>query len=262
MRLRHLRTRSPGPPGLRHALAALGVAVAFAACGGEETTPALTTLCEPAENIFCRCPGGDAGTKRCNEEGDGFTDCEFCEGRDGFGGGDVGPGPGPGGGAGDPGVGGGGATGLELMRPCIDAGECSSGVCENNYCTAPCERPSDCPYPEAECVPWAGDAICMPSCASAGECEVYGAPPSLCGYAPAIDNWSVTVCANWGDGHTLLPEGTDCAPLDHQACNLGYAKRESVCSQEGVCAGGCFKESDCGDDEDCSSTGDELGECR
>jgi hypothetical protein len=244
------------------ALAGLGGALALvtAACGGEETAPPQATLCEPGENIFCRCPGGDAGTKRCNDDGDGFGECDFCEGRDGFGGG---TGEGPGGFGGDqPGEGGGSATGLELLRPCIDGSECDSGTCENNYCTLPCERPSDCPYPESECVPWAGDAICMPVCTSAGECEVYGAPPSLCGYAPAVDNWSVTVCANWGDEHELLPEGTDCAPLDHQTCNLGYAKREVVCSAEGVCAPGCYSESDCSDDRDCSSTGDELGDCR
>lgn len=244
-------------------IALLGIALA-AACGGDDPVVEQTTLCEPGENIFCRCPGGDAGTKQCNEAGDGFSDCEYCEAREDIGG--VGVGgydPGPGGGAGEPvGAGGSGVTGLDLLRPCLDSTECASGLCTNNYCTIECTRPSECPYPEAECVPWDGSAVCMPACTTAGDCEIYGAPPSLCGYAPAIDNWSVTVCASWGGGHELLPEGSDCPPLDHEACNLGYARRETVCTPEGVCAGGCFKESDCQDGTSCSSTGTDLGDCR
>jgi hypothetical protein len=247
--------------------AALGaLVVAAVACGSEAPAPVQTTLCEPGENIFCRCPGGDAGTKQCNEAGDGFGECEYCESREdvgsGYGGFDptgAGPGPGVGGGAPSSGT---GVTGLDLLRPCLASSECTSGLCSNNYCTIECTRPSECPYPEAECVPWEGSAICMPACTTAGDCEIYGAPPSLCGYAPAIDNWSVTVCAAWGGAHELLPEGSDCPPLDHEACNLGYTRREVVCAPEGVCAVGCFKESDCPDGTSCSSTGDELGDCR
>lgn len=101
----------------------------------------------------------------------------------------------------------------------------------------------------------------MPTCTTASDCEVYAAPPSLCGFAPAIDNWTVTVCANWGDVHDLVPNGTDCPPLDHEACNLGYTGRARVCTERGVCADGCFKESDCGADESCTSPGDEVGDC-
>jgi len=34
-----------------------------------------------------------------------------------------------------------------------------------------------------------------------------------------------------------------------------------VCSEQGVCETGCFKESDCPADQDCSSPGDTVGEC-
>jgi hypothetical protein len=225
-------------------------------CSSEPPPAPVEGLCTPGENIFCRCPGGDAGTKRCNDAGDGFNECEPCRPRDGVGGGsDVGPS------ASSSGAGG-GESGRELLRPCLEGSECLSGTCENNYCTIECEKVSDCPFPVSECVPWAGGTICMPVCTTATDCELYGAPPSVCGYSPAIDNWSVTVCANWGGDHDLLPAGTDCPPLDHETCNLGYLGRANVCTPEGVCDEGCFSEGDCGADEDCSSQGDDLGECR
>lgn len=252
----------PGGDGVRlrrligAALAAGAIALA-AACGADTEAAPAESLCSPGENIFCRCPGGVAGTKVCNDDGESFSECEFCQERDDSSGASgLGGGPGAG-----PGAGGGG-TGLELLRPCFSGEECQSGLCENNYCTIECGRVSDCEYPISECVPWGGGAVCMPSCKTASDCEVYGAPPSLCGFSPAIDNWTVTVCANWADGHELLPTGTECPPLDHEACNLGYANREVVCGPEGVCAGGCFKEGDCPDGTSCSSPGDELGECR
>lgn len=229
------------------------------ACGSAATPEAQEGLCDPGENIFCRCPGGEPGTKQCNDAGDGFGSCDYCAPRGGDG---AGAGP-SGDGGGDPSVStGSGAGDLQLLRPCTSSGECASGLCESNFCTILCEKVSDCEYPVSECVPWGDGAVCMPACTTASDCEVYGAPPSLCGFAPAIDNWSVTVCNNWGDAHHLVPEGTDCPPLDHEACNLGYAGREAVCTEQGVCASGCFKESDCPSDLDCSSPGDTAGECR
>jgi hypothetical protein len=47
--------------------------VAFAACGDESSEPA--GLCDPGENIFCRCPGGEAGTRTCVDGGDDFDEC-------------------------------------------------------------------------------------------------------------------------------------------------------------------------------------------
>jgi hypothetical protein len=45
----------------------------FAACGDESSEP--DGLCEPGENIFCRCTGGDAGTKACKASGEDFDEC-------------------------------------------------------------------------------------------------------------------------------------------------------------------------------------------
>ena len=236
------------------AIALVGLLLPAGACGSEPAAEPETALCDPGENIFCRCPGGDPGTKQCNEAGDGFGSCDFCEARGG--------GDGDGDGDGDgPSTGPGGTGDLALLRPCTSSADCASGLCESNYCTTPCEKVSDCEFPVAECVPWGEGAVCMPACTTASDCEVYGAPPSLCGFAPAIDNWTVTVCSNWGDLHQLIPEATDCPPLDHEACNLGFAGRERVCSEQGVCETGCFKESDCPADQDCSSPGDTVGEC-
>src|SRR5690349_2130528 len=57
--------------------------VALAACGksgssGDASgsggsTPVID--CDPGENIFCRCPGGEAGTKTCKSDGHSFEAC-------------------------------------------------------------------------------------------------------------------------------------------------------------------------------------------
>lgn len=39
------------------------------------------TLCEPGTEIFCRCRGGDPGTKLCNDAGDGFSECRLADGE-------------------------------------------------------------------------------------------------------------------------------------------------------------------------------------
>ena len=60
-------------------VAAFGVAPA--ACKKADTaTSADAKLCEAGENIFCRCPGGAAGTKQCKADGMSF---DSCVGRDG-----------------------------------------------------------------------------------------------------------------------------------------------------------------------------------
>jgi hypothetical protein len=51
------------------------LAVAFAACG-DDGGP--SGLCEPGTNVFCRCPGGDAGTQNCRDDGESFGDCEIA----------------------------------------------------------------------------------------------------------------------------------------------------------------------------------------
>jgi hypothetical protein len=166
-----------------------------------------------------------------------------------------------GGGAGA--MGGGGPVGTEpLLAPCSDSAQCESGLCVFNYCTQPCTLVSECPYPQSECVPFdANTTICMPTCSTAVDCAPFDAPPSRCGFAQAVDNWDVTVCAEWGDAHELMPPGTDCLPFDHPACNLGYQQKATVCTDQGVCANGCYVNNDCPDGTSCNGGGS-LGNCQ
>ena len=244
------------------------VGAAHGCAGSEETPP--DKLCDPGENIFCRCPGGDPGTKECLETGNAFGECSPCEERPTSGPGaqsssSGGPSSSSGAGAGDAGgmaQGGGGPTGdAALLAPCQVDGDCQSGRCDHSYCTKACAVVSDCPYPQSECVPFGDDAICMPTCTTAVDCSPFGAPQSQCGFTQAIDNWDVTVCADWGDAHQLMPVNTDCLPFDHTACNLGYPHSELVCTEQGICANGCYINNDCPSGEACSG-GSTLGTCQ
>jgi hypothetical protein len=237
-------------------------------CDGDEL-PA-DQLCQAGENIFCRCPGGAPGTKACLESGDAFDTCGPCEerpssgpGQQGAGGYGLGPGSGGEGGLGGEGGGSGGGSGTgALLTPCEADDECESGMCRFHFCTQACEQVSECPYPASECVRFdADDTICMPTCSTAVDCVLYTAPPSRCGYTKAVDNWDVTVCADWGDAHALMPPGSDCLPFDHAACNLGYQHMEAVCTEQGVCAEGCYVPADCPEGSTCSTQG-ALGNCQ
>jgi hypothetical protein len=42
---------------------------------------AQETLCDPGTEIFCRCRGGDAGTKTCQPDGESFGPCGFADGE-------------------------------------------------------------------------------------------------------------------------------------------------------------------------------------
>lgn len=256
------------------AMGLVGLMVPQACSSGDGT---VEGLCEPGENIFCRCPGGDPGTKACNEDGESFAECGPCMAR---------PTTGPGqqsssstgsppssttttttggggmGAGGSMGEGGGGTGTTALLQSCDSDGDCISGLCRFNYCTVACTKVSDCPYPQSECVSFdANLTICMPSCDEASDCTAYTAPPSRCGFTQAIDNWDVTVCAEWADQHQLKPPGVDCLPFDHTACNLGYLGRETVCTEQGVCAQGCYTNPDCPQGQTCSSQGS-LGNCQ
>lgn len=268
---------------------AAGLALAFShACASGDDDLHELTLCDPGENIFCRCEGGEPGTKACEASGDSFGECGPCAPRE-----STGPGAqasnssnatgtatstGAGGasntaassGSGTAsgttstasGAGGSmmpGTTGL--LDPCDDDGDCQSLMCRHAFCTKPCSKPSECPWPASECVPQEGAAICMAQCDTAASCAPYGAPPSQCGFAKAIDAWGVTVCGHFGANHALMPLGTDCLPFDHSACNLGYVGRERVCTAAGVCAAGCFSAQDCPAGKTCSAPGNALGTC-
>lgn len=232
------------------AAAALFAMFGYAACGGLSED----AICQPGTTIFCRCPGGDPGEKACSDDGLTFGECGGCKDRPDLGGGDVGGGSGVGGG--------GNPDGAPLYRPCSDGLECESGLCRYGYCTHACQKVSDCEYGVAECVPFGGVAVCMPHCDTVLDCEPYGTPPSMCGYAAAIDNWGVTVCAHWGAEQELVPNESDCTPFEHADCNLGYAHRQKVCSQEGLCKSGCFSDLDCPSGESCDSDATAVGGCK
>jgi hypothetical protein len=176
---------------------------------------------------------------------------------------------GSGGTGGSIGVGGSGGEGpgptgnKALFAQCSAGSECQSGVCKNRYCTKSCTKVSDCAFPQAECVPNGnGDTggICLATCNTAAGCAAFGTPTSKCGYTHSIDNWDVTVCADWGTSQLLMPSGTDCLPYNHDECNLGYSSMQSVCTEAGVCAKGCYLNGDCPNGKTCSGQGS-LGNC-
>jgi hypothetical protein len=236
--------------------AALGaVALAHGGCEDE----ALVGLCEPGSNIFCRCPGGAPGTKSCDESGQSFGACLPCDERPSTG--PAGQGAGAGGSGSGQGPGGGPVGEEPILSPCEGDGECQTGMCRMGFCTRTCTVVSDCPFPASECVTFDGTTMCIPACATASDCAPFTAPPSLCGYTTAVDNWDVTVCAHWGENHQVTPAGTDCLPFDHAACNLGYPGRAIVCTEQGVCAAGCFTDGDCPSGQTCPDGG-ALGNCQ
>jgi hypothetical protein len=249
---------------LRYALLSLiplAALLAMPSCA-EETEPVQTNLCEPGSNIFCRCPGGDPGTKPCADDGSSFGECGPCDPR-------MSTGPGTttsssssssgqgGGGQGGAGQGGNVTPGTgPLLSPCDAHGDCISTVCLNGYCTMVCNLVSECPYPASECANFNdGQTLCMPTCRKALDCKPFEAPPSLCGYTKAVDNWDVTVCGHWDTQHALMPIDTDCVPFDHEACNLGYPEREIVCTEQGLCKQGCFSQNDCPTGKSCNGNG-------
>jgi hypothetical protein len=52
-------------------------ALAFAACDSDADDD---EICDPGTNVFCRCPGGEAGTRECNKRGDDFGECVIAPG--------------------------------------------------------------------------------------------------------------------------------------------------------------------------------------
>jgi hypothetical protein len=213
-------------------------------------------LCTADSNVFCRCRGGGAGTKKCNAAGDGFaTGCETDSGTceevvedpdnpTGAGGNDPMPAP-PG----------------EFLGPCSEDADCKDGnVCPMGYCTKPCADYKECG--DGDCISWEGSGLCMPYCVVQDHCEPYGMA-SRCGFTDdALPPFQTIVCANWGDSLELPPDGF---PLpeqpcdDDKYCNLGLPGVERVCSDSG-CTDGCHIDEDCSA-ATCSESGGALGTC-
>jgi hypothetical protein len=54
-------------------LLSFGMMTLAFACGDNELEP--EDKCDPGTNIFCRCPGGDPGTRDCLSDGENFGEC-------------------------------------------------------------------------------------------------------------------------------------------------------------------------------------------
>lgn len=245
-----------------------GVVGLSASCGGDEFAE-TDKLCDPGENIFCRCRGGEAGTKTCRSSGKSFEDCVT----------DTGPcteipettattaetattadtttstGSST---SASSGSGGAPPQYAAYLEPCASDGDCESGICPMGYCTHDCDSYQDCidgdTYGDCFALILGEDyyQICVPYC-NAGQsvCDAYGAP-STCDSGLAVDGAQFNVCADWP------PYGTDCA--DDYACHLGIDGSERVCAF-GACTEGCYAKSDCPNGKTCSSSGS-LGQCQ
>jgi hypothetical protein len=193
-------------------LAALGFAsLSAVACGDDGATE---TLCKPGEEIFCKCRGGYQGTKTCLDDGASFGECTTLDG------------PCPEipdttsststSSSSSSGGGGGGTGDKALYAPCESGGECSTGTCENGFCTRECVDYTVCSDEAAEaygdCVVFPGGAkLCGPYCVTQSDCAAYG-PSSGCSGATALDdpNFLFAVCGEWGAELSGMPYGTLC----------------------------------------------------
>ena len=81
------------------------------------------------------------------------------------------------------------------------------------------------------------------------------------GFALAIDDWGVAICANWEGALAFPPEGYECQ--QDVDCNLGHNGVGRVCGKfTSVCVAGCYSESDCPTAKSCSEKGGLLGTCQ
>jgi hypothetical protein len=64
-------------------------------------------------------------------------------------------------------------------------------MCDLGYCTKACDKPSECGYPEGECVIVGTQGRCLASCVSDDTCSTFDL---VCDTGSAIDGWEVSVC--------------------------------------------------------------------
>jgi hypothetical protein len=275
------RQGTTGHAGATRLLAALAllapvVAMGPAACGkGAEPAAQASKLCDPGENIFCRCVGGAAGTKQCKADGQSF---DACVGRDGpctepsttTGGTTTTTTPAGTGGAGGTGTGGGGAGGAgtgggptkaQYLEPCAHDADCASGRCPMGYCTKDCAKPDECKVDGkwvADCIAFLELQVCMPTCLTMGDCSIYGGP-SDCGFTHSVDGVPDTVCADWGPDLEMPPNGTTC--FGDGDCNLGHLGAQRICVYD-KCGSGCHVTEDCPQGSACSGVGGTPGTCK
>jgi hypothetical protein len=251
-------------------LFALAAGLTAPACGsgGASAQPTSTggiTSCDPGENIFCRCPGGEAGTKTCRDDGQSFDACVTriggCPDPSNPTAASSSSGDGNGGSAGSGASGSsgsGGAAARDLYSPCAKNEDCASGQCPMGFCTKNCAKFDECTLGTGECVQVAMGQICLPNCSVTMDCDDAYGSPSACGYATAVDGTGVTTCSDWNEALKLPPEGSACT--DNISCNLGNKGVQAVCAFN-ACTKGCYVPTDCPQNTVCSSMG-ALGLCK
>lgn len=251
------------------ALAFSALSVLVPACSGGDDEPSAT-LCSPGENIFCRCRGGDAGTKECASDGQSFKECVTAYGpcteipettsttADTTAATTSDAATTSATSTSSSGTGGGPPNYAAYLEPCYADSDCESGSCPMGYCTHECESYQDCiegdTYGDCVLFVLSGDffQLCVPYCnGGQADCDIYG-PPSKCDTALAVDGVPFDICADWPD------YGADCS--DDFDCSLGTDATARVCTF-GVCAEGCYVSTDCPPGESCSSSG-ALGQCQ
>lgn len=252
-------------------LVLLGASALLAACGsstgggtGGNATGGIIT-CDPGENIFCRCPGGQAGTKACKADGQSFDACVTREGpcsaipstTSSSSSSSSSTTSSSGGGMG--GMGTGGAAPGGFLEPCGMDTDCESMKCRFGYCSKDCAKFDECTLGVGECILFMGEQFCMPVCGATGDCVATYGNPSACGYTTAVDGTPVTTCCDWLTQLKVPPEGTNC--MDDISCNLGNMGAQAVCSFE-TCTKGCYVAGDCPTNTMCSSNGSTLGSCK
>jgi hypothetical protein len=164
-------------------------ALAFAACGSEETTGG--SACDPGEEIFCRCRGGIEGTKTCQDDGQTFGECLTLDGACPEIPDDASSGPG-----GDDG----------------DEDDGAPPVCF--------------PYDEVPCTCDDGSngvQVCDPSGDALGVCSAAGAPCADEGGATGVTSSSAS--GGGGTGPLLTP-CTDASECASGACLMGMCTKE------------------------------------
>jgi hypothetical protein len=227
-----------------------------AACGDSSETS--DALCNPGDEVFCKCRGGFEGTKTCLDDGQSFGECTtpdgdcpeipetttstgsttslctpgeeiFCSCDDGTEGskacsadgesyGDCTTANGP--------CGAGTGDAL-LFDQCTDGSECSTGTCVAGYCTRECASYQDCvDEPNmifGDCVRFdAQTQLCAPYCTNQEGCSALG-PAIQCGGTAALDDpqLSLAVCGDWGGMAKGYPYGTPCDATTGEILFLG-----------------------------------------
>jgi hypothetical protein len=251
----------------RFALIALSIAASglIAACVKGSQITQGTTTCDPGEQIFCRCLGGEAGTKTCNADGDGFESCATVTGACPIisfqsGGGtfsSVTSGGSSSSGQTSSSSGTGGGT-LPLYYPCMRDEMCISGSCPMGYCSQPCQDAKDCKVGYGVCVNYEGIPTCLAGCRLESECNTLYGAASACGFTKTVAGVSVAACANWDSKLKLPPLGSPCT--DNIDCDLGHPGVQEVCSLQ-KCVKGCYTPDDCPINTACSGKGGMLGTC-